>query len=231
MSSLTLSAGPPAAAMPVEYAEVLRRIDQLTRAHGMVYDLSIGALCLEFFFGGSAEEYYSRDRSKETVFADFVATCREALATHGQSESRLRNCVRAYLVYRGLPSQAKEALLFSHLVELARCRDPGIRARLAAATIECEWTVAQLRDAVTMARGDARPEPAAPSAAPAPTPRLSAARLVSRGEKFVPAVASWTSAIAAADPAKLTRGQRERLRQAITSLEAKLTELRARLAP
>jgi len=214
---------------PAPYAEVLRRIDQLTRAHGMVYDLSIGALILEYFFGGSASEYYSRDRCKETAFADFVSTCREALATHGQSETRLRNCVRAYLVYRTLPSQAKEALLFSHLVELARCRDPGIRARLATATIECDWTVTQLRDAVTLARGDLPPEPANGDAGQGAPVGLSPARLVTRGEKLVPAIQAWARALGQAGTGTLTARQRERLRAAIAAVEGQLATLRAHI--
>lgn len=220
-------------ALPTEYVEVLRRIDQLTRAHGLVYDLSIGALILEFFFGGNAQEYYSRDHSKETVFYDFVGVCRDELAAQGQSESKLRNCVRAYLVYRGLPQQAKDTLLFSHLVELARCRDTTLRNRLAFAAIEADWTVSQLREAVSRTRSP-QPEPQDP-VPPDPElgkPRtLSAARLVSKGEKLVPQFAAWIDHWAKADPSKLSKRQRERLDASVAALELQLAALRGRLNP
>lgn len=216
--------------LPTQYVEVLRRIDQLTRAHGLVYDLSVGALILEFFFGGSAQEYYSRDRSKETVFFDFVVACKDELAAHGQSESKLRNCVRAYLVYRGLPQEAKDSLLFSHLVELARCHDATLRTRLAYAAIEADWTVNQLRDAVSRTKAPDQDAAAGPDKPPRlPANPISAARLVSKGEKLVPQVALWTENWASADPAKLTQQQKLRLQASIEALQDQVAQLRQRL--
>lgn len=196
-----------------EHLVVLGELEVLARTHLLVHDLAVGKLILERFFAGDPVLFHSRNRHKESSFGNFVAACKDDLEALGQSEERLKKCIRAHIVWRALPPVVKDQLQLSHLVELARCTDPTTRARLALATTQSDWSVQQLRAAVTAAK-DAGWDPVQPVPdLPDETakPPLPLRRLTTRGEKLVQTAEEWLGSMEQRDKAALDTDQRARL--------------------
>lgn len=228
----------PAPTEPL-YAQVLQDLETMGRTHLLVHDLAVGQLILERFWNGDAAAFHSKDPRKAMTFADFCSCCGDALQELGHSPARLGRCVRAHLVWRTLPPPAQERLTLTHLLELARCADPTLRARLAVAAVDTRWSVPRLRDAVSRANAGRwyDTDPAQPGTQPPPPPDqqgdqprpVSAPRLVTRGEKLLAPVHAWAEGLAQADLKRLDKLQRERLRAVLAELERQVALVKKRV--
>jgi hypothetical protein len=212
------------------FADVLAELDRLGRSHLLAYNLACGQLLLDRFWGGDAAAFSNKDPGKAQTFGRFVTECADLLSDLGQSAEQLKRAVHAHLVWRGLPATTRDRLLLTHLLELGRCADPTTRAQLALATTTEQWSRQQLRDAVSAYNAghwyDTDPEtpgvqpPQPPPEAPAKP--VSAARLVTRTEKFLPVVQQWQAELEQANLQRLTPAQRQRLAAALVDLEARV---------
>ena len=220
-----------------EFADVLADLRQLARNHLLVYRVEVGRVLLERFFAGSAAAYTDMDPGKELAFTRFVETCAEELSAFRLGERTLRDCIRTHLVFLTLPPAAREALQFSHVVELTRVADPTLRGQLAVASVAGDWSVVQLKGAIGEAKAgnwydtDADTpgsQPPPPRELPPPVPQ--AGRLVTRAEKWAEEVEIWSSQWSAVDASRLSKAQRQRVIAAVTALRAKLDGVERGLA-
>lgn len=218
------------------YADVLEQLRLLSRDMLLAFRLQVGKLMLDRFFGGSAHEYHDVNPHKAISFAAFLRTCPDELADYGLGGRVLRDCINARITFDGLPPQVRDGLLFSHVVELARLGDPTTRARLAMDVTLQHWTVDRLKLAIgqlhlgnyydtdSTAPGTQPPEPL-----PEPEPKSHAGRLVSRLVKTVQELDTWRADWAAAKRDRLRHDQRERYKQALAELKAKVAAMEEEL--
>jgi len=212
-----------------KHQHVLAALHHLGRAHLVVHDLAVGHLLLREFFGGDALAYQNQSSTKAGSFRRFAVECQNELQALGYSEDRLQKCIRAHIVFETLPPSVKERLQLSHLLELARCRDATTRARLALAATEADWSVQQLRTAVSQAKEgqwDASQVPVpAGSHGNVDRPPLAPGRVVSRGHKLLAAVEEWKMLVADLEPTRLSDKQRQQLRKTLRELQDRLALL------
>lgn len=220
---------------PEEFADILAELRHLSRSRTLGYYIEVGDRLLLRFFGGQATAYLDHNPHKDTSFARFLTTCQEELAVFKLGPQRLRDCIKARIVFDTLPVQAREEMDVGHVLELTRVKDPTLRTRLAKAAVEERWTVLALREAVRVAKlgawydTDAEQEGVQPP--PAPPPRqLSPARLVTRAERLVPELGELVEAWQGADLRRLSGERKARMVVALDELEARVARLRARLA-
>ena len=220
-----------------EFVAVLDQLEQLTRDHQTFFRLQVGGLMLDSFFGGDPAAYLSRDPTKASKYVDFVRACRERLDDLGLGDTVLRRCVVTRIVYDSLPADLAARLRFSHLVELAKVDDGATRSLLATASVDNQWSVDQLRDAVLAARAgrwiDGKPDDPGlqpPPAPPEPVKKPQAGRVVTRFERSIgdmrAAAAEWRSV----DPKKASAEHRKRIEKAVAAFEAEVVALRQGLA-
>ena len=230
-----LSANPLAIAGLTPFEDILDELERLAREHLLFFRVQVGNVLLQHFWGGDPVAFSSRDSTKDARFELFFEKCEEALARYGLSKAQARTSIRASVVVRTLPPAVAERLFLSQVLELARLRDPTERAKVAGAAIASDWSVKQLRDVVSAVRAglpmdadEAMPgvqvvEVARDERLPVP------GRMVTRAEKLVGDVESWTAAWERVDLSKLRDGQRKRLEVAATALEARVVALRVGL--
>ena len=218
---------------PQEFCGILADLRQLSRSRALGYYIEVGDLLLQHFYGGQATAYLDKDPTKAASFGNFATSCRDELAVFGLSADRLRECIRARIVFDTLSVEARERMDLSHVLELTRVKDPTLRSRLAKAAVDERWTVLALREAVRAAKlgawydTDAEVEGVQP---PPPAKRgLSPARLVTRAERLVPELEGLVEAWQGADLARLSKARKVRMGVALDELEARVALLRARL--
>jgi hypothetical protein len=224
------------AANPVasgQWQDLLGELDRLGRSHLLAYSLACGELLLRHFWNGDAVAYTSKDRTKQQSFASFTIECADLLAELGLSADQLRRCIRAHLVWRGLPATTRQRLQLAHLGELARCPDPTARARLALLAADEQWTRQQLRDAVTAYKSgawyDAEPDVEGLQLPPAPEPvqrAPSVSRWLSRTERLVPELAGWAQTARSLPAGQLGEAERQRMLAALGELEREVAGVR-----
>lgn len=225
----TLDAGTP-------FEDILDAIEAITRQHALTFRLSLGRLMLDAFFAGDPRAYTQRGGAHERRFRHFFSHHADDLARYGIGEQTARHCIRGWLVLQQLPPALQKSLFFTQIVELARLPDPFARAELAAAAVRDNWTVLQLREAVTAMRDGATVEQAhalvddgaAEQGAAAPAPP-QAGRVAGHVERWISEIDAWSATWEHAPPSKMRRPQRQRLRAAVEALQARLTALQAKL--
>ena len=214
------------------FGDILDELERLSRQHLLSYRVQVGALLLAQFWDDDPAAFSSRDPGKEVRFNTFFIEHGEDLRRYGLSQRQARNSVRASIVMRTLPVEIREQLFVTQLIELTRLADPTQRARVAQTAVQQNWTVIQLRDAVSAVRAglpiDADEEtPGVQVAAPEETIRRPVpGRLVTRAEKLAEQVDTWSRQWQQADTTRLRPVQRRRLAAAADALEARVVELR-----
>jgi hypothetical protein len=214
------------------FSEILDELRRLSRDHMLFYRLEVGRLLLDRFFDGSAAEYRDHSPHKDSRFTTFATTCADNLRVFGLGERTLRDCILARIVFDTLPAPVRDALGFSHVVELTRVSDPTLRARLAHAIVDQGWTVQALQQAIEAAKnGDwYDTDPATPGTQPPPPPAptvklLPPGRLLARAQKWVAETDAWSAQWTAVAPDKLTRAQRTQAVEAVQAAKARLEVL------
>ena len=217
-----------------EYQDALQSLHALTRDHEKVYRLEVGLYILQRFFGGSAALYGSNDRNKESKFKDFITAHKSELAEMALSDQTLRRCVRVRICYDALPPSVRDRLGWSATLAISTVPDPNQRARIAMATIEQCWTVAQVEAAVALddqhRLWDAAPDEAGlqlpePKDPPPPQP----GRLAAQSEKWTAELGGWLEAFGRVDASKLSAAHVARMKQAVAAARGQLDELERRL--
>ncbi|MFZ4578170.1 MAG: hypothetical protein ACOYOB_07185 [Myxococcota bacterium] len=218
------------------FLEILDDLRRLSRDHLLFYRLEVGRLLLDRFFKGSAANYRDFSNAKAHAFVTFATTCADELQVFGLGERTLRHCILARVVFDTLPPPVRDSLGFSHVVELTRVSDPTMRARLALAIVDQNWTVQALQQAIEAAKsGDwYDTDPATPGTqpppAPAPTGKLpQPGRMVAQAEKWLTQTDQWSAQWARMDASKLRPLQRKRAVQAVEALQQKLAGVLATL--
>lgn len=211
------------------FHEILADLRRLSRDHLLFYRLEVGRLLLDRFFHGRAADYRDPSSAKESSFATFTTTCADELRVFGLGERTLRDCILARVVFDTLPSPIRDALGFSHVIELTRVSDASLRARLANEVIAKDWTIRDLHLAIAAAKSgdwyDTDPETPG-TQPPAPRPqsgkRPQPGRLVARTEKWLNQTDEWSAQWTQVDATKLKLAQRKRAVAAVEALQAKL---------
>jgi hypothetical protein len=225
---------------------IVERLEHLTTAHALAHRLQVGQVLLDAFYDGDLHAYQSRAPDKAVRLEEFLRERQEVLAQLGLSGRLLRQCVRAYAVWRTLPPLARAGLRLGQLALLTRLADPSARAAVAVAALRHGWTQRQLTDAVDTVRGGGALDEGTiasiedsggvaaggeAAAAPAPAPKGSRqpGRLVSEAERWSQAVQGWQERWATVDAEKLRPAQRRRVLEAAVRLERQVVALRQRL--
>ncbi|HNC94858.1 MAG TPA: hypothetical protein PKW90_01975 [Myxococcota bacterium] len=219
---------------PPDHQATLARLHALSRNHLLFFRLEVGRLLLQDYFGGDPAAYHSQDPDKTQSFVGFLESCGEQLKEIGLGETVLRSCILAQAAVAALPPGTVERLLFSHIVELARVHDGATRSLLAQATIENQWSSRQLRDAAQAARAglwiDGDPAPGLQPVAPEEgekAPQLG--RVVSRMERSAEDLEGLSGQWRQLAGKKLTSGQKNRVKEALSRLKAQIAELEGQL--
>lgn len=214
------------------YADVLDQLRLLSRDMLLAFRLQVGQLMLERFYGGSAHAYRDKSAHKHVSFAAFLRSCPDELADFGLGGRVIRDCIHARITFDTLPPQVRDQLQFSHVVELARLDDPTARARLAMDTTLKSWSVDQLKEAIGQVKlGNYYDTDASAPGTQPPEPKgelerkPQPGRLVTQLVKAVQELEIWRAEWAAAEKGHLRGEQRERYREAVAELKAKVAEL------
>ena len=219
-----------------DYSEVLHHLYLLSRDMLLAFRLHVGKLLLDSFYNGRIHDYRDTNPHKHGSFAAFLKTCPAELADLGLGGQVARQCINARVTYDLLPPQVRDGLLFSHVVALARLDDPTARARLAMDTTQQHWTVDQLKAAIgQLTLGNyydtdpalAGTQPSAPREEPEKA--IQAGRLVTRLTKVVEELDTWNEDWKAASTGHLRSEQREKYRQALATLKAKVAAMEEQL--
>ena len=217
------------------FEDILDQLEALARDHLLFYRVQVGSLLLRHFWADDAAAFSDHSPNKDVRFELFFQKCGEELARYGLSKRQARNSIRASIVVRTLPPSVAEKLFLSQVLELVRLRDPTQRAELASVAIASDWSMRQLRDAVTAVRAglplDGEPDVPGVQVLEVEdaVPRLTAGRMVTRVEKLAGAVEAWAEGWEQADASVLKDAQRTRLEAAVATLEAQVAALRAGL--
>lgn len=218
------------------YADVLDQLHLLSRDMLLAFRLQVGKLLLDRFYAGSVHDYRDVNPYKHGSFAAFLKACPAELTGLGLGGQVARQCINARVTYDSLPPQVRDGLLFSHVVELARLPDPTARARLAMDTTLQHWTVDQLKAAIgQLMIGNYYDTDATVPGTQPPAPReepekaIHAGRLVTRLAKVVEELDTWSADWKAAKHSSLRSDQRERYRQALVDLKAKVAAMEEEL--
>ena len=216
------------------FEDILDALERLAREHLLVYRVEAGRVLLDTLYGGDAQAYANKDPRKELRFTQFVTERAEALRRYGLGERTAREAIACFLTFGALPAPVRESMFYSQVRELARLHDATARAHLAVAAVNGDWTVVQLRDAVSAVKAglpcDA--DPLTPGIQPQPAlppPQLSPGRLVTRAERWTADLDRWTEQWSMADGEKLRPPQRRRLLATVAAAQARLAELAAGL--
>lgn len=218
------------------FTDILAELRLLSRDMLLAFRLQVGKLLLDRFYDGDIREYRNSVGTKHASFAAFIRACPSDLTDLGLGGQVARQCINARVTYDMLPAQVRDGLLFSHVVELARLGDPTTRARLAMDTTRQNWSVDQLKDAIGQVNlgnyydtDGATPGTQPPPAKGEPEKAAQPGRLVTRLEKAVEELDSWSSQWAEADTSNLRGFQRERYKKALEALKAKVAAMETRL--
>lgn len=139
---------PLSPAIAHRHQQTLEHLHQIARGSLLHHHLKCGEYLLTNYYDGDSALYADKSRGKEAGFEALLSQHRDALTEMGLKPSLLRDCVRAYIVWRGLHPQLREQLGFSGLVALAPMADLGERELVASEAIQKHWTSRQIGEAV-----------------------------------------------------------------------------------
>lgn len=218
------------------FADVLAEPRLPSRDVQLAFRPQVGQLLLERFCAGDIREDRDCTGAKEASLAALLRACPSDLTDLGLGGQVARQCINARVTDDLLPPDVRGGLLFSHVVGLARLGDPTTRARPAMDTTRQRWSVDQPRDAIGQLAlgnccdtdGAAPGTPAAPAKAE-PEQASQPGRLVSRLEKVLGALATWSCQWAEAETSRLRGVQRERCKKALADLKAKVAAMEEHL--
>lgn len=148
----------PAATTPVVKRNLatLDHLRNLARGSLLKHYLKVGDYLLDTYFDGDAQLYSDKRRNKEAGFDALLNDHRSDLTDLGLQPGVLRNCIRAFIVWRGLPEATRAGLDFTHLRELSPIGDLGTRNRLAQQAVEASWSKREVKGAVLKVQAEAR---------------------------------------------------------------------------
>ena len=217
------------------FDDIIGQLQRMAREQLLAYRIGVGQVLLDGLFGGDAAAYASRDPNKELRFARFFAEREAELRRFGLTDRMSRHCISCYAVFRTLPPAVREQLFWSQVQQLVRVHDVGMRAQLAVAAVQQQWSVEQLKNAVSAVNAglplDGDAEVAGLQAPDAPPARsIAPGRLVNRAEKWAGDLEQWSEQWFSGDTSRLRPAQRERLAAAVAAARGRLIELEARLA-
>jgi hypothetical protein len=221
-----------------DFSGTIARLDALSRSHFVFFRIEVGRLLLEDLYGGDPAAYFNRDPNKPSSLAAFVHQHGQRLTDIGLGEQVLRQSIVAHITYTTLPAEIRDSLPWSHLVELSRIGDTPTRRSVALAAADAAWTSQDLRLAAARVRAglwlDGDPntpgiQPVAPPPEPEPSTILPLGRVVTRFEKAADEVNRLTSAWGALPSQKLSRKQKERMRESLGRLQAQIAAMEAQL--
>ncbi len=220
-----------------DYADILGKLAHLSRDLLLTFRLEVGKVMLDEYFAGSAHAYHDQSPNKVNSFNEFTKTCQDDLADYGLSSPILAQCIRARITWDLLPPPVRDQLRFNHVVALASVGEPNDRARLAFDATRQGWSVTQLKDAIARVNDHtyydtdpSTPGTQPPEPKPAPDRGYQPGRLVTQLVKTGEDLQAWRSAWATVDATKLRGPQRQRVVEAVATLEAHIAQLKAELA-
>ena len=150
----------PATTTPPHLAErnsaTLVRLRNLARGSILKHYLKVGEYLLDTYIEHDAQLYADKRRNKEAGFDALLSDHRDELADMGLQPGVLRNCIRAFLVWRALPEETRASLDFTHLHELAPIADLSTRNKLAQQAADANWSKREVQGAVQKVRGEQR---------------------------------------------------------------------------
>jgi hypothetical protein len=217
-----------------EFQDAVLKLRELMQTHARTYRLEVGRYLLQRFYGGRSDAYFSRDPGKENAFTAFVQQHSEDLAGLALSENDLRRSIRVHVCFESLPAGVREQLSWSALLEVSKIGEANLRARVAKAAVDQQWTVAHTRAVVDQALAnrvwDADPEQDGlqlpePDAETPPQP----GRLVRRSEKWCDEIDAWQAQFARIDAGKLDKRHVERLRAALARVRGQIQAVEKKL--
>ena len=126
----------------------LVRLRNLARGSILKHYLKVGEYLLDTYFENDAQLYSDKRRNKEAGFDALLTDHRDDLADMGLQPGVLRNCIRAFIVWRALPETTRAGLDFTHLHGLAPIGDLGTRNKLAQQAVDANWTKREVQGAV-----------------------------------------------------------------------------------
>ncbi len=135
---------------------VISSLSALSRGARLQYALQVGALLLDSFWSGNADNYRDKQKPAGTGFGVLLQERAEALEDLQLSPSTLRNYIRSTIVWRQLPVALRERLDLPNLLALTLLADPGQRLLIAQEAAEGNLNSRQLESRVEQARKQAR---------------------------------------------------------------------------
>lgn len=222
-----------------DWDDVLRDLDALSKNHLLYFRIEVGRSLAERFYAGDVKVYLAKIDEREGSLRRFCKEREKQLEDRGLSEAIVRQCLTAWLVVQELPPEVVRNLLFTHVVQLGRVGDTQTRRTLAQAVVDNRWDGQALKQAVLAVRAgkwiDADPK-AEGFQPPAPTPKPSGedkapqpGRVVNRFEKTAEEIEALAGQWESVAVEKLTKLQKERVRDAIGKTEETISRLKARL--
>jgi len=184
--------------------------------------LKVGDYLLSTYFDGDASLYTDARRSKEMGFEGLLSEQRDALTEMGLKPTMLRNCVRAFVVWRGLHPQLRDGFDFSALVALAPLSDLRNREKLAGEALAQKWSAREIGQAV-LAENKAQHNHKKKLGRPSLPAALKHALKLVRAGKTLPTHANQLHHLNATQHKELRQGAghlREKLDKLIAALDA-----------
>lgn len=129
-------------------SHTIAHLRALARGAMLQHYLKIGDYLLDQYFDGDAQLYGDNRRNKEVGFDALLADHMQDLDDMGLKATVLRNCIRAFIVWRGLAEDVRKDLDFSDLYALAPVANLTERAKLAQDAVQGAWNNRQVMQAV-----------------------------------------------------------------------------------
>jgi hypothetical protein len=206
----------PTAPLATRNHATLEHLRNLARGSILHHYLKVGDYLLGSYFDGDAQLYGDHRRSKEAGFEALLADHRAELADLGLQPGVLRNCVRAFIVWRALPDDTRLRLDFTDLSALAPVEDLAGRSKLAHQAVQAGWSTRELTHAVQEHQAGLRKGKKKLGRPTQPAALKHIGALVRAGHKL-PTQASHLHA--------LNPTQRQKVRAEVAALQARLVKV------
>ncbi len=227
MSDLApITASPIAPHLAQRNAQTLDHLHKIARGSLLHHHLKVGDYLLTTYFDGDAALYSDTRRNKEAGFDALLSQHREQLSEMGLKPSVLRDCVRAHIVWRGLPGHLQGGMDFSALVALAPVADLQERGKLAGRAVGENWTSRQIGQ-VVLEEAKAHAKHGKKLGRPSLPAGLKHALKVVRAGKSLPTQANQLKSLSVSQRNELHQGAlhlRQKLDKLIMLLEAEASE-------
>jgi hypothetical protein len=135
---------------------VITSLRALSRGARVQYALQVGALLLDSFWSGNADNYRDKQKPAGTGFGALLQERAEDLEDLQLSPSTLRNYIRSTIVWRQLPVAVRERLDLPNLQALTLLPEPGQRLKIAQEAAEGNLNSRQLETRVDQVRKQAQ---------------------------------------------------------------------------